>query len=123
MASLTEGQAYPLLLFDLHHVHNRGAAFGIMQSGGLVFVVVALIVLAAVFVLNAQIRRSGPAVTAAVGLIAGGTLGNLVDRLRFGYVVDFIDLRWWPVFNVADSAICIGVGLLMWKMLLGTKES
>ena len=61
MASLTEGQAYPLLLFDLHHVHNRGAAFGIMQSGGLVFVVVALIVLAAVFVLNAQIRRSGPA--------------------------------------------------------------
>lgn len=123
MASLAEGQAIPMLLFDLHHVHNRGAAFGIMQSGGVVFVAVALIVLAAVVALHGQIRSSGPAVTVAVGLIAGGTLGNLVDRLRFGYVVDFIDLRWWPVFNVADSAICIGVGILMWKMFLGSKES
>ena len=123
MSRLAEGQAIALVLFDIHHVHNRGAAFGIMPSGGMVFVAVALVVLAAVLALRAHIRDAGSAMTVAVGLVAGGTLGNLVDRLRFGYVVDFIDLRWWPVFNVADSAICIGVGLLMWKMFVGAKES
>lgn len=117
------GRSISLGFFDLHHVHNRGAAFGIMPSGGAVFIIVAVAVLIGAMVLHARIREQGVAVTVAVGLIAGGTLGNLLDRLRFGYVVDFIDLRWWPVFNVADSAICIGVALLLWKMLLGAKEA
>lgn len=111
------GEFIPMGFFDIRHVHNYGAAFGMMQHFGLFFVAIAVVVLLALVFNWSRIRTAGLLVTMALALIAGGTIGNLVDRLRFGYVVDFIDLRWWPVFNVADSSICIGVGLLVWKIL------
>jgi len=104
-------------IFDIHHVHNTGAAFGMLPAGGLLFVAVAVAVLAGLFVSYPRVRAADRLTRVSLGLIAGGTLGNLVDRLRFGYVVDFIDFRWWPVFNLADSAICIGVALLMWRII------
>lgn len=115
---LKPNQLFPLLgVMDIHHVHNTGAAFGILPAGGHFFVTVALVVLGVLALSWRRIAEAGALTTVALGMIAGGTLGNLIDRLRFGYVVDFLDLRWWPVFNLADSAICVGVGLLMWKLL------
>jgi signal peptidase II len=64
-----------------------------------------------------QIKEPSWSLNLALGLQMGGALGNLVDRIRSGYVVDFFDLTVWPVFNIADSAICVGVGLLAWNML------
>jgi signal peptidase II len=101
--------------------HNRGAAFG-LGAGAVPFVAAAAVVLVVVLVLmgGAATSRAG---AVATGLLLGGALGNLADRvfrspgLFRGAVVDFIDLRWWPVFNVADSAITIGCLLL----LLGTR--
>ena len=62
-------------------------------------------------------------VQVVVGLIVGGIVGNLVDRFRFGYVVDFLDLRWWPVFNVADSAISVSMAVIVISMLLHGERS
>lgn len=91
-----------------------------LQNGGVLFIAVAAIVLVGLVVSYRRIQEADTLTQAALGMVAGGTLGNLVDRLRFGYVVDFIDLRWWPVFNLADSAICVGVGFLMWRILRPT---
>ena len=113
------GQFIPMGIFDIRHVHNAGAAFGMLAHSNVLFIIVAVGVLVGMLVFLPRIRQAETAVVVAFGLIAGGTLGNLVDRLRFGYVVDFIDFRWWPVFNVADSCICVGVGLLIWKLSHG----
>lgn len=98
-----------LLTYD----ENRGAAFSILQAGGYLFQAVAIAVAIAILVLYPRIEGRSPAARIGNALLLGGALGNLADRIRQGYVVDFIDLRWWPVFNLADSAIVIGVLLLL----------
>ena len=91
-----------------HHIENRGAAFGLFPQMQFVFLAVALVV--ATYILIAG-RRFGPGVFPQVllGMVLGGALANAVDRLAQGYVVDFIDLQRWPVFNVADMAIVVGI--------------
>ncbi|MGH7722998.1 MAG: signal peptidase II [Candidatus Dormibacteria bacterium] len=92
----------------LHHIENRGAAFGLFPQLQFVFLGVALAV--AVYILVAG-RRFGPGVFPQVllGMVLGGALANAVDRVAQGYVVDFIDLQRWPVFNVADMSIVLGI--------------
>ena len=115
------GQCYATLLgfLDIRFVTNRGAAFGMMAGNGPFFVAVAVLVLAGMAFSYRAIRQADPWLATALGLLAGGTVGNVVDRLRLGYVVDFLDLRWWPVFNLADSAICVGVAIMIVKILHG----
>lgn len=96
----------------LDYTLNTGAAFGVFRTGGLFFVAVALAVSLGIVIYYRRVAASSLLVRGALGLILGGAVGNLIDRVRLGYVVDFIDLRWWPVFNVADSAIVLGVALL-----------
>ncbi len=96
----------------LDYARNTGAAFSIFRSGDVAFAVIAILVCCGIVVYY-QRAGSAPLITRiALGLILGGAVGNLVDRVRLGYVVDFIDLHWWPVFNVADSSIVVGVLLL-----------
>jgi signal peptidase II len=102
----------------LHHIENRGAAFGLFPQMQFVFLAVAVAVAAYILVAG---RRFGPGVFPQVllGMILGGALANAVDRVVQGYVVDFIDLQRWPVFNVADMAIVLGllVGVLTLRMV------
>jgi signal peptidase II len=98
---------------SLEYVENRGAAFGLFFGVGPLLPVVAVAVL---LVLAWRVLRSPqqPLLNVvAFGLILGGALGNLVDRFRFGFVVDFVSVGWWPNFNLADSAICLGVVLML----------
>lgn len=115
VGSLRRGQYIDLLggLVRIDFTRNSGAAFGMFQSGGFVFAAVALLVSAGIVVFYRRIAGSGILVRLALGLVLGGALGNLADRIRLGYVVDYVDLRWWYVFNLADSAIVVGVGLLL----------
>ena len=100
----------------LTYVQNQHGAFGMFGSHPLVLAALASVVLISFFVWYRQ-ERGGWATHVAFALILGGAVGNIVDRLRLGYVVDFFDLHWFPVFNVADACITIGVFLLLLRML------
>ncbi len=97
---------------------NTGAAFGLFQNGGMVFTVLAIIVSAAIIYYYRDMGRASWFIRLALALQLGGALGNLVDRLTRGTVTDFISLGTFPVFNVADSCISVGVALLVIDMLL-----
>lgn len=120
-----------LPMINLTLMHNTGAAFSLLGDAGgwqrWFFIVLALLISA---VLVGWIRRLEPGqgwLALGLGLILGGAVGNLVDRVRFGYVVDFLDVYYgswhWPAFNVADSAISIGVAMLVIDMLRGTRPA
>jgi signal peptidase II len=91
--------------------HNRGVAFGLASGGGAMLVALTLAALAFVAVLFAR-NPARPGMWVAVGLLAGGALGNLIDRVRLAEVTDYIDLLSWPPFNVADIAVTLGVVVL-----------
>jgi signal peptidase II len=98
---------------SIHHVQNSGIAFGLFASA-----TAAVIVLTTVAVgwMIGYFARSGarhPLLPVAVGLLVGGSASNLADRIRLGHVTDFLDLRYWPAFNLADTFIVVGVGLLL----------
>jgi signal peptidase II len=106
------------------YVENRGAAFGLLQDQTTFFVFVGLLVIGVIAASYRYLPRSGFRLHLALGLQLGGAIGNLIDRIRQGYVVDFVDFgyrsNWWPVFNVADSAIVVGVALLALNALSTT---
>jgi signal peptidase II len=115
------GQSFPFLghVVYLAYVRNTGGAFSLLRGRSLLFIVVACLVLLAMLIFIRRILGMDRVWTISLGLVAGGTLGNLIDRLRLGgSVVDFIDFRFWPVFNVADSAITIGMVILALKVIL-----
>lgn len=124
LQKLDEGSSIPVIrnVLDINIVRNTGAAFGIFQNQTLILTGISILVLILISIFHRQITNSGSIFQTGFGLIAGGTLGNLIDRLRFGYVVDFIDFHIWPVFNAADSAITIGVILLFWKIFRERKN-
>ncbi len=101
----------------LTHVRNTGAAFGILPHLGGVFRIVSLVVIAAIIFYFRQLAGTSWLLRLAFGLQLGGATGNLIDRLARGYVTDFIDVRVWPIFNVADSAIVVGTILLAYYAL------
>jgi signal peptidase II len=106
----------------IRHVQNSGIAFGLFAQATAIVIVLTLI---AIVWMLAYFARSGskhPILPVALGLVIGGSASNLVDRVRLGYVTDFIDLRWWPAFNLADSFICIGVVVLLGALLHAERE-
>lgn len=124
---LWEGQSWGILprltpIFHITHVTNTGAAFGLFPGGGDLFIIVAALVIVAIIVYYHYLPDGQWLVRVALGLQLGGAIGNLVDRLRQGFVVDFIDLNFWPlhewpVFNMADSSIVTGAVLLALLMI------
>jgi len=126
LQNFSEYQSQPIIpgLFNLVLVFNRGAAFGIMSGLSdsyrhLALMTTTLLALGAVayFLLHDFYRDR--VAQGALGLIVGGAVGNIIDRFRFGAVVDFLDFylgnSHWPAFNVADSAICVGVAVLLFR--------
>jgi signal peptidase II len=112
--------------FNLVHVHNRGAAFGLLRQlpvrfTRILFITIGSLLVAVVSYLWWRLPRDCWRTAAGYSLILAGALGNLIDRVRLGEVVDFIDLYFgryhWPAFNVADSLVCLGAGWLVWVIL------
>ncbi|HOV78473.1 MAG TPA: signal peptidase II [Bacillota bacterium] len=101
----------PFLYFTL--VMNPGAAFGLLAYRTSLFVTITVLLVAGVFWGYRKIPPGKRLLQCGLGLVVGGALGNMTDRLRFGRVVDFLDFRVWPVFNLADTAIVIGAFLLI----------
>lgn len=106
-------------LLALDHVQNEGAAFSLLQGQRVFFIVTALVVLGTISYVWWRYRPTSMWANVALGLVAGGAVGNLVDRAWRGTVTDFIDPRVFPVFNVADSAIVVGVAVLVVWLIFG----
>jgi signal peptidase II len=102
---------HPVLYFT--YVKNPGAAFGIFPAGSFLFVIITFVVLAGVLWYLYRARPKDQRLLWGIVFCASGALGNVIDRLRIGKVVDFIDVRIWPIFNVADMAIVLGVILVL----------
>jgi signal peptidase II len=115
--------------FDLVRVANRGVSFGLFNNDAAINAIIFSLLAAAIVVALVVwlFRATGYLLPAAIGLVIGGAIGNVADRLRLGSVVDFLDFHlgaWhWPAFNVADAAICIGVGLMLIDGLIGGREA
>lgn len=98
--------------------HNTGVAFSMFQGHPELLTLTALLIVAgAVYFYSTQLPNRSTLVQVTMGLIMGGAFGNLIDRVRLGYVVDFIQVGWFPIFNIADSAISVGAALLMLQFL------
>lgn len=98
---------------SIHHVQNSGIAFGFFERATLIVIVLTTIVVAWMVVFFARSGARHPVLPVALGLVIGGSLSNLVDRIRLGHVTDFLDLRYWPAFNLADTFIVVGVAVLL----------
>jgi signal peptidase II len=100
----------------LEYTQNRGAAFGMLSGLAPILVAAPFAILTGLVLLYMRQVTPGVWLTVAIGLISGGALGNLFDRVRFGHVVDFLSVGPWPNFNIADSAITVGVLILVWGL-------
>ena len=113
------GESVPVIenIFHWTYILNPGAAFGMLEGSRWFFVVIAVGVLGGIWYMKDEINEGGWMMQYGAALFGGGAIGNLIDRARSGLVIDFFDFRIWPVFNVADIAICVGVAMILWKVL------
>ena len=121
--NLSYNQSLPIIrgIFHLTLVRNRGAAFGILKNQLPLFIFTSVLAIILIY-LNLKTNKNRKLLfSIALSLILAGALGNLIDRLFLGYVIDFLDFRIWPVFNIADSAITVGA-ILLGLSILRTKE-
>lgn len=109
--------------FQITHVANTGTAFGLFPNVGWLFGLMAVVVSGAIIYFNERIASGNIWLRVALGLELGGALGNLIDRVRLGYVTDLLDFGPWPVFNLADLAIVSGAVLLAWIVLREEREA
>ena len=117
------GESSPVIagVFHITYILNAGAAFGILENKTWFFVAVALLLICGVIYIYPRLPANKPFLKLGAGLLTGGAIGNLIDRIRIGYVVDFFDFRIWPIFNIADICIVCGVACLVY-VLLTTRE-
>ena len=108
--------------FSIHHVQNSGIAFGLFASATPIVIVLTGIAVAWMLGFFARSGARHPILPVSLGLVIGGSVSNLVDRVRLGHVTDFLDLRFWPAFNLADSFIVIGVAILLLTLVLADRE-
>jgi signal peptidase II len=103
--------------FSIHHVQNSGIAFGLFSSATALVIVLTTFAVGWMLVFFARSGARHPVLPVALGLVIGGSVSNLVDRVRLGHVTDFLDLKFWPAFNLADSFIVVGVAILLLALL------
>jgi signal peptidase II len=98
--------------FSIHHVQNSGIAFGLFSDATSIVIVLTALAVAWMVVFFARSGQRHPVLPVALGFVLGGSSSNLVDRVRLGHVTDFLDIRYWPAFNLADTFIVVGVAIL-----------
>jgi signal peptidase II len=108
--------------FSIHHVQNSGIAFGLFPDATAAVIVLTAVAVGWMLVFFVRAGARHPVLPVALGLLLGGSISNLADRVRLGHVTDFLDLRYWPAFNLADVCIVVGVVLLVGTMLAGERS-
>ena len=109
--------------FAIHHVQNSGIAFGLFSSATVAVIVLTTFAVGWMLLFFARSGSRHPVLPVALGLVIGGSVSNLVDRVRLGHVTDFLDFRYWPAFNLADSFIVVGVGILLLALVAADRPA
>jgi len=109
--------------FSIHHVQNTGIAFGLFADSTTAVIVLTTTAVAAMLVFFGRTAQRHPLLSVALGLVIGGSIANLIDRVRLGHVTDFLDFDYWPAFNLADTFIVVGVGLLFASFVASDRTS
>lgn len=119
---LTYGTPIPIIkgMYSLTLVFNTGAAFGIFPGNQNLFLILPVLTVILILILYIK-SKNKQSLVLPLALLLGGTIGNFIDRIRHGYVVDFFDFYWrtfhWPAFNFADATICMGIVMLVWHVM------
>ena len=118
------GQSFPIIfgIFHLTYIENPGAAFGILANRRLLFLLLTIIIVGVMFYLYFQLRQKKSLTAFSLGLVISGALGNFIDRFFRGTVTDLFDRRIWPIFNIADICICVGLALLCYLLFFKGEE-
>jgi signal peptidase II len=109
--------------FSIHHVTNSGIAFGLFASATSIVILLTALAVAWMLYFFARSGSRHPVLPVALGLVIGGSVSNLLDRVRLGHVTDFLDFRYWPAFNLADSFIVVGVAALLLALVASDREA
>ena len=109
--------------FSIHHVQNSGIAFGLFANSTTAVILLTGIAVAAMLVFFGRTAQRHPLLPVSLGLVIGGSIANLIDRVRLGHVTDFLDFAYWPAFNLADAFIVVGVGLLFASFVAADRTS
>lgn len=119
------GQSIPVLpqIFHLTYIQNPGAAFGILENQRSLFILIAAVLIVAVIYFYKKIIQLSKLFQVGIALLFGGAIGNMIDRIFIGRVIDYMDFRIWPVFNLADIAIVSGCAIIAFNLLFKTERS
>jgi signal peptidase II len=109
--------------FSIHHVTNSGIAFGLFASATSIVILLTSLAVTWMLYFFARSGSRHPVLPVALGLVIGGSVSNLVDRVRLGHVTDFLDVRYWPAFNLADTFIVVGVAALLLALILSDRDA
>ncbi|UCD15841.1 MAG: signal peptidase II [Candidatus Omnitrophota bacterium] len=117
-------QSFPVIknILYITVVFNRGAAFGILKGNTALLIIISVVFILVFLVFMKKENKKNLFFIIACGLVLGGALSNLLDRVFLGFVIDYIDLRWWPVFNLSDSCISVGIALLFLEAVVSSKK-
>lgn len=109
--------------FSIHHVQNTGIAFGLFSNSTTAVIALTAVAVGAMLLFFTRSARRHPLLPVSLGLVIGGSISNLLDRVRLGHVTDFLDFEYWPAFNLADTFIVVGVGLLFASFVAADRTS
>jgi len=118
------GTSIPVVpgIFHITYIQNPGAAFGILENQQTFFIVIGVAILAVAGYFYPRLQQETAWIRYGAAMLLGGAVGNLIDRIWIGRVIDFLDFRIWPIFNLADIAIVCGVGCIMYAIIFQMKE-
>ena len=116
-------QVHVVGAFSIHHVTNSGIAFGLFASATPIVILLTGLAVAWMLYFFARSGSRHPVLPVALGLVTGGSVSNLLDRVRLGHVTDFLDFRYWPAFNLADTFIVVGVAALLLALVASDRDA
>ena len=119
--TMVQGQSIPIIenIFHITYIENPGAAFGILANQRMLFLILTAVIVGVMIYLYCSLSNKKSLTAISLGIVVSGAIGNFIDRFMQGTVTDFLDFRIWPIFNIADIAICVGLALICYFIIKG----
>ena len=118
--TMVQGQSIPIIenIFHITYIENPGAAFGILANQRMLFLILTAVIVGVMIYLYCSLSNKKSLTAISLGIVVSGAIGNFIDRFMQGTVTDFLDFRIWPIFNIADIAICVGLALICYFVII-----